>query len=96
LRDKGESTKLKSIDDFNRAQAGGGESAPVLDRLQEIMTELGIEKELFDQVINGMKQELKSKNISDPDSLEAIATDLGSKIKAMMKTIAAEQLRIKD
>jgi len=35
-----ESAKLKSIDDFNKAQAAGGsDAAPVLDRLRSVMTE---------------------------------------------------------
>ena len=87
---------LKSIDDFNKAQsAGGAEAAPVLERLQKVMAELGTEKELFDQVVEGLKKEHASSCSNDAELLAAISKDLGDKIKAMMKGIAAEQLRIK-
>eukprot|EP00934_Nitzschia_sp_Nitz4_P006390 Nitzschia sp. Nitz4//scaffold123_size70294//6681//7577//NITZ4_005918-RA/size70294-processed-gene-0.1-mRNA-1//1//CDS//3329534455//6380//frame0 len=91
-----ESVQLKSIDDFNKAQsAGGAEAAPVLERLQKVMSELGIEKELFDQVVEGLKKEYESSCSNEADLLKAISDDLGVKIKAMMKSVAAEQLRIK-
>jgi hypothetical protein len=48
--------QLRSIDDFNKAQAAGGTTAaPILDRLQRVMQELGIEQELYNQVVEGMK-----------------------------------------
>lgn len=90
-----EGAKLKSIDDFNKAQTDGGEAAPVLDRLQKVMQELGIERELFDQVVNGMKAEYQSQDMEESDVLTAVSADFGSKMKSMMKSIAAEQLRIK-
>jgi phytoene/squalene synthetase len=95
LRDKVQGPTLKSIDDFNTAQAHGGEAAPVLDRLQSVMQELGIERELFDQVVNGMKAEHQSQNMNESEVLTAISTELGAKMKAMMKSIAADQLRMK-
>jgi hypothetical protein len=52
------------IDDFNKLQEAGSEAAPVLERLQGIMEELGIEKKLCDQVIDGYKKEFAD-NVSD-------------------------------
>lgn len=96
LRDPGDGTaKLKSIDDFNKAQSEGGEAAPVMERFQNVMLELGIEKELLDQVINGMKEELDSANMDDSEILQAVMETLGKKMKTLFKSIAAEQLRIK-
>jgi phytoene/squalene synthetase len=91
LRDEVEGPSLKSIDDFNKAQTDGG----VLDRLQTVMQELGIERELFDQVVNGMKADYQSQNMNESEVLTAISTELGAKMKAMMKSIAADQLRMK-
>ena len=90
-----EGAKLKSIDDFNKAQAQGSEAAPVLDRLKKVMQELDVEAELFDQVVNGIKNELEPQGLSDADVLKAVADEMGSNLKKMMKAIAAEQLRIK-
>lgn len=94
----GEVAKLKSIDDFNKTQAAGGaEAAPVLDRLRSVLNELGIEKELFEQVADGIKKELLATNagLTDVEILELVKADLGAKIKSNFKAIAAEQLRIK-
>ena len=91
-----EGEKLKSIDDFNKAQsAGGSDAAPILERLQKVMSELGIEKELFDQVVEGMRKEHSTSTSNESELLDAISKDLGTRIKSMMKSIAAEQLRIK-
>ena len=91
-----EKSSLKSIDDFNKAQsAGGAEAAPVLERLRNVMFELGIEKELFDQVVDGIKKEHASACSNDAELLAAVSVDLGNKLKATMKNVAAEQLRIK-
>jgi phytoene/squalene synthetase len=95
LREKNEGPTLKSIDDFNKAKTDGGEEAPVLDRLQTVMQELGIERELFDQVVNGMKAEYQSQNMNESEVLTAIFTELGAKMKAMMKSIAADRQRMK-
>lgn len=92
----GETVKLKSIDDFNRAQAAGGaDAAPVLDRLQSVLEELGVEKELYTQVVEGFTKDLKGTVANDADLLEAIKAELGAKLKDAMKSIAAEQLRLK-
>ena len=91
-----EASGLKSIDDFNKAQsAGGAEAAPILERLQKVMAELGVEKELFYQVVEGIKKENASAASSDAELLEAVANDLGGKLKSMIKGLAAEQLRMK-
>lgn len=87
---------LKSIDDFNKSQqAGGADAAPVLDRLRKVMAELGVEHELFDQVVDGMKKEYEASTATEAELLAAVSQDLGGKMKAMMKSVAAEQLRIK-
>lgn len=95
----GESVKLKSIDDFNKAQAAGGsDAAPVLERLQKVLAELGVEKELFEQVVEGIRKEVAAGNggsASEAQILEAVKGELGGKLKAAMKSIAAEQLRLK-
>jgi len=84
--------KLKSIDDFNVAQASGGsDAAPVLDRLRRVLEEVGVENELFDQVTNGLKKEYGE----GEDELNVVTVELGKKLKDAMKAIAVEQLRIK-
>lgn len=91
-----ETVGLKSIDDFNKAQsAGGADAAPTLERLRMVMMEVGIEKELFDQVVEGMKKEYAASTSNPAELLAAVSQDLGGKLKGTMKAIAAEQLRIK-
>ena len=95
----GEKVKLKSIDDFNKAQAAGGsDAAPVLERLQGVMGELGIEKELFEQIVEGIRKDVVEKvgsGLSEAQLLEQVKSELGDKLKHSMKSIAAEQLRLK-
>jgi phytoene/squalene synthetase len=97
LREKAEGPKLKSIDDFNKVQeSGGSDAAPVLDRLQSVLLEVGVEKELFDQVVEGMRKELAgTENLGDADLLELVKEKLGKSFKSSLKAIAADQLRIK-
>lgn len=97
LREQASDTAgLKSIEDFNKAQnAGGAEVAPVLERLQKVMAELGVEKELFNQVVDSMRQDFAPSCANEAEVLRAVANELGGKLKAMMKGLAAEQLRIK-
>jgi hypothetical protein len=97
MREKaGEAVKLKSIDDFNKsAAAGGADAAPVLERLENVLTELDIDRELFEQVVGGMKKEFAGKATNEAELLELVLAELGSKLKASFKTIAAEQQRIK-
>ena len=96
LREKaGEAVKLKSIDDFNKAQAAGGaDAAPVLERLQMVLVELGIEKELYEQVVEGIRKKLAAQTSNEAELLQAIKAELGNRLKANLKAIAAEQLRI--
>mmetsp|Transcript_14733 Transcript_14733/g.16875 ORF Transcript_14733/g.16875 Transcript_14733/m.16875 type:complete len:306 (-) Transcript_14733:32-949(-) len=98
LRAQNVTTQLKSIDDFNKVQqAGGAEAKPVLDRLERIMIDdLGIEKELYDQVVDSIRKKALQEDSSrvEAELLEEIKTTLGSKIKATMKAIAVENLRI--
>lgn len=99
-----EQAQLRSIDDFNKAQsAGGAEAAPVLDRLRTVLLELGIEQELFDQVVDGIRKEYLAKDgtsaaantPTEAELLEVVKQELGANIKSMLKATAAEQLRIK-
>ena len=91
-----EGDQLRSIDDFNKARAAGGTAAaPILERLQRVMQEMGIEPELYNQVVEGMKRELEPTVTSEPELLEAVVAQLGAKLKATMKAIAVDQLRIK-
>lgn len=93
----GEAQKLKSIDDFNASMAAGGSSAaPILDRLRSVMAEIGVEKELFDQVLEGIKKEVDGvKDNGEGDELDLATRELGAKLKKAMKAIAVDQLRIK-
>jgi hypothetical protein len=96
LREKVEVTKLKSIDDFNKAQAAGGsDCAPMLDRLRLVLNELGVENELLDQVVDGLKNEFAGATSNEAELVEAVAAELGGKLKAAVKAIAAEQQRMK-
>jgi len=84
--------KLKSIDDFNSSEAAGGsDAAPVLNRLRQVLEEVGVECEIFDQVVEGIRKEVGDEG----DELNAVAKDLGKKLKVAMKAIVVEQLRIK-
>ena len=98
IREKISGPKLKSIDDFNAsAAAGGSEGAPVLERLRSVLGELGVENELFDQVLQGVKTEETTKNGLQEDDAKVVdeaTKNLGLKLKKAMKAIAVEQLRI--
>lgn len=89
----GKSQKLKSIDDFNTAQASGSDAAPVLDRLRNVYAELDIENELFDQVVDGIKKKHWNEG-EESDILAATTKELGEELKKGMKSIAAAQLRL--
>lgn len=93
----GDQQKLKTIDDFNAAQASGSSAAPVLERLRAVFAEIGIENELFDQVVDGIKTKLGDDNSNEAsdDILAATAEELGLELKKAMKNIAVQQLRIK-
>jgi len=97
LREQVEAVQLKSIDDFNMAQAAGGaDAAPVLERLQKVLEELGIEKELYQQVVEGIRKDQSTHAAAtEAELLDAIKVELGNKLKNSLKAIAAEQLRIK-
>ena len=90
--------KLKSIDDFNSSSAAGGsQGAPVLERLRNVLEELGVENELFDQVFEGIKKDAMEKfGAADDDAgvLDEAMNILGGKLKKSMKAMAVEQLRI--
>jgi hypothetical protein len=86
--------KLRSIDDFNTVQRVGN-AAPVLERFQKVLKELGVEQELYDQVFEGMKKELEGTISDESELLEAVVVEFGAKLKATMKAIAVDQLRIK-
>jgi len=96
LREQMGTAKLKSIDDFNTAQAAGGaDAAPILERLSAVLKEFDVEQEIFDQVVEGFKKDLSSKITDEAELLELVKTEVGSKLKATFKAIAADQLRIK-
>jgi CHORD len=100
----GGAVKLKSIDDFNQAQAAGGaQAAPVLDRLQKVLVEeMGIDKELYQQVLQGIRTQIiktsssssSSGMLEEAELLEAIKKEMGDKLKQSLKDIAAKQLRL--
>ena len=95
--------RLRSIDDFNAsAAAGGSEGAPVLERLRGALCELGVDGELYDQVLDGIKGDVVAGGDFDPSAgrndgmvVDAAAKVLGGKLKNALKAIAVEQLRIK-
>jgi hypothetical protein len=91
----GEGSNLRSIDDFNRAQAAGTDAAPILDRLERVMVDLGIDRELYLQVVDGMKKELQGAVTTEAELLEAVKGELGAKLKDAFKAIAVQQLKIK-
>ena len=82
LREQANETKLKSIDDFNKeAQGSGTESgspSAVIERLRNALFEVGIDKELFDQVVEGMKKEYEG---SESEILSAVSEQLGESSK---------------
>ena len=98
LREDLAGPKLKSIDDFNAsAAAGGSKGAPVLERLRSVLEELGVENELFDQVLEGVKKDEMKKNGLEKDDATVIdkaTKTLGQELKNALKAIAVEQLRI--
>ena len=98
LREQMSGPKLKSIDDFNATRAAGGsEGAPVLERLRGVFEELGVENELFDQVLDGIKGGVATKigcDVANPAVIDESVKVLGGKLKGAMKAIAVEQLRI--
>merc|ERR1719356_1214360 len=99
LREEMGGPKLKSIDDFNASRAAGGsEGAPVLERLRGVLSELGVENELFDQVLGGIQKDIIGNQGGDEEDAAVIDESvkvLGDKLKSAMKAIAVEQLRIK-
>jgi len=87
----GDGNKLKSIDDFNLEQTdSGNKAATLLNKLKKVLEEVGVEEELFNQVVGGIGEECGGN-----DEHAAIAQKLGKKLKDAMKVIAVEQLRIK-
>ena len=97
LREKNaEAVKLKSIDDFNKSQAAGGsDAAPVLDRLQSVLSELDIDKELYDQVLDIYRSKFQSQTSDDVELLAAIKLEIGAMIKSALKAVVVDHMRIK-
>lgn len=97
LREKNaEAIKLKSIDDFNKSQAAGGsDAAPVLDRLQAVLSELDIDKELYDQVLDIYRTKFQSQTTNDVELLAAIKLEIGTVIKSALKAVVVDHMRIK-
>lgn len=98
VREKLPGPKLKSIEDFNSSSAAGGSAgAPVLERLRNVLEEVGVENELFDQVFEGIQKDVSQKTgaaVDDAGVLDEVMDILGGKLKRSMKAIAVEQLRI--
>jgi hypothetical protein len=102
IRERMSGPKLRSIDNFNASvAAGGSEGAPVLERLRGVLVELGIENELYDQVLDGIKRGVVERDYdssvrnNDGRVVDEAAKILGGKLKNALKAIAVEQLRIK-
>jgi hypothetical protein len=96
MRETEKPVKLKSIDDFNKsAAAGGSDAAPVLERLENVLSEFDIDRELFEQVVGGLKKEYEGKTSNEAELLEVVKGELGAHLKASFKAIATEQQRIK-
>jgi hypothetical protein len=93
--------KLRSIEDFNMQQqqkSSDVEATPALDRLKRVLEELGVENELFDQVVTGIQKEVLADSTTGLDDTalhKEIANRLGKKLKDAMKAIAVEQLRVR-
>ena len=83
-------TQLKSIDDFNRTQEGGPDAVDIINRLKNILAEIGVENELFDQVVGEIEKE-----VGEHTAPNVVAAEMGKKLKEALKSVAAEQLRIK-
>ena len=95
LREKHNRPNLKSSDDFDKAELEGSEAAPVLERLRSVFAEIGVENELFDQVVNGLKTEISDGDDINTDQLKMVVDEFGIKLKSAMKSMAVEQLKIK-
>ena len=102
IRERMSGPKLRSIDDFNASvAAGGSEGAPILERLRGVLGEMGIENELYDQVLDGIKRGVVERDYdssvgnNDGRVVDEAAKILGGKLKNALKAIAVEQLRIK-
>jgi hypothetical protein len=100
-----QASKLRSIDDFNRMQGGnsseksaGNNELSILTRLRDLLLEMGIEHELFDQVVEGIKHQIIAGMGEDVNSSlvnKAVVEELGAKWKRTLKSMAVDQLRIK-
>ena len=64
---------------------GGSVGAPALERLRDALCEMGIENELYDQVLDGIKKDVVEKkklDIDDGRVLDESVIILGSKMKS--------------
>ena len=62
-----------------------------------MLEELGVENELFDQVLDEIKNNVTEKNGSGDDDagvVDEVVKVLGDKLKNAIKSIAVEQLKI--
>ena len=69
----------------------------MVEWLRSMLEELGVENELFDRVLEGIKNNVMEKTGSredDPGVVDEIVKVLGGKLKNSMKSIAVDQLRI--
>lgn len=103
--------KLKSIEEFNqslRAAAQGGSKdihsvnteSSLISQLKDILIQMGLEVELYDQVVDGIRKQLMT---TEPftETIEAAVVDkaiiqeMGIKLKKAFQAMAVNQLRIK-
>mmetsp|Transcript_14732 Transcript_14732/g.21041 ORF Transcript_14732/g.21041 Transcript_14732/m.21041 type:complete len:307 (-) Transcript_14732:531-1451(-) len=74
----GTSSSLKSIEDFNK-------SSNKLDSVRNSLAGIGVEVELFDQVVNGIEKSRKDCDVT---------TEMGKLFMTSLKAVAAQQQRI--
>ena len=68
-----------------------------MERLRSVLEELGVENELFDQVLEEIKNNVMEKNGTGDDDaglVDEVVKVLGGKLKNAMKSIVVEQLKI--
>ncbi len=93
---QGFSTKIDS-DNMN---VGDKIDKSLITQLKETLIQMGLEEELYDQVVEGTRKQLiKTESLMDTDdsvALEkALVEEMASKLKKAFKAMAVEQLRIK-
>ena len=76
---------------------GGSVGAPALERYRDALCEMGIENELYDQVLDGIKKDVVEKkklDIDDGRVLDESVIILGSKMKSRAITDQVKNKKI--